>query len=524
MQSATTPEDLAGSRPNVLLILVDDLGYSDIEPFGSEILTPNLSRLAGDGARFTNFHTAVKCNPSRAMLLTGLDNNLAASGPRTNYQIRRDVPTIAERLGEAGYHTYLAGKWDAGMDAGELPSDRGFERSFAMLPGAGLHFRSPFGFDTREDGTTLGYLADGERVILPEDYHSTEFFTHRIMDFVRSNIGSDQPFFAFLSLTAPHYPLQAPAQDIAAFDGWYETGYEDTHRGRLERLRELGLFGEDHSAWSPEDLPDWQSMEESERAFESKRMQVYAAMVTGIDRAVGRMLEFLEEMNLTENTLVLFASDNGPDGTARGAGFREGYDNRTPNLGNPSSYVTQGRNWAQVSSTPYRLIKTYATEGGTRTPLIAYWKGVIAPGEVNHAWLRISDIAVTLLHLAGLQHHPRGPVYSSGRSALKTLLRQGSPYAPNDLRIHTHTEFRIGAASVLQKGWKLLWWKESRQYRLPLLFHLAEDPAETRNLAADHPEVVANLFRTWKGFAEQAGDHVLEATPAAYAADQQVGD
>ena len=510
-------------RPNLLLILADDLGYSDIEPFGGEIPTPNLAQLAAAGTRFANFHTAMKCNPTRAMLLTGLDNNAAAFGPRANYQIRPEVPTLAERLRDAGYRTYMAGKWDAGSDPGERPFERGFQRSFALLPGTGLHFPAPDGGDLREDGTTRGYSADGQALRLPEDFHSTEFYTRKIIEFIDSDPRDGQPFFAYASYTAPHYPLQAPPAYIERFRGWYERGYRAVQSRRIARLQELGLLAPDAAPWAIPGLPDWSALSPEERAYEAKRMQVYAAMIAALDDAVGQLLDHLAQRGLERDTLVLFASDNGADGSSRGAGYRNTHDNRTANLGSPSSYVTLGMNWAQVASAPYRLVKAFPTEGGTRAPLIARWPGAIPEGRISLDWLRIDDLALALLELAGVASDA-APSLAAGRSAWPTLAGRGPLYEAGDARIHTYIERRLGGASVLRGPWKLVWWKERGRYRQPLLFNLAADPAETQDLAAAQPAVAEDLAACWRDYAQRVGGDLSEAKPPLPATPQPGGE
>lgn len=509
-ESVSTGASERHEQPNILLILVDDLGWSDIGAYGGEIPTPNLDQLAADGLRFTSFHTAMKCNPSRAMLLTGLDNNVAASGPRTNYQLRPDVPTLAEQLRGVGYRTYIAGKWDVGSDAGERPFDRGFQQSAVLLPGAGLHFRSHDGNDIRDDGTTRGYSVNGRDVAMPESFYSTHFYTERMRSFIDAGRDSGKPFFGYLAYTAPHYPLQAPADSIASFAGWYREGYRAILEQRIKRLHALGLF--DGEQWPIPDLPEWDALTPEERAYEAKRMQVYAAMVAELDNSIGELLRYLDRAGLAESTVVVFASDNGADGTARGAGFRQdAHDNTTDNLGSASSFVTQGMNWAQVSSTPWRLVKGYPTEGGTRAPLLVRWPGMIRPNTVSDEWLRISDLAPTLLTIAGAAEAvPTHPL--AGRSALPLFLH-GEPVWHDEPRIHTYVERRLGGASVVQGQYKLVWWKTQGKYGAPMLFDLSTDPAEIDDIAGRQPERRERLVEQWHRYREMAGDGIAEAEP-----------
>lgn len=503
----------AHERPNILFILVDDLGWSDIGPFGSEIPTPNLDEMAAAGMRYTNFHTAMKCNPTRAMFLTGLDNNIAATGGRRDWRVLPDVPTLPERLRDAGYLTLMSGKWDAGSGEGQWPHDRGFEHNVSLLGAVSSHFRAPDNSDQRDDGSTAGYAKNGNPVALPEDFYSTTFYTDRMIELIESNRSDERPFFAYLSYTAPHYPLQAPKDLIDRFSGWYEEGYQSISTIRAERLQKLGLLNSAELAWAMENVPEWSSLPASEQAYEAKRMQVYAAMVSALDDGIGSMLNYLDESELADNTLVIFASDNGADGTTNGAGYREdAHINDTDNLGNADSYVTQGFNWAQTSSTPFRMVKSHPTEGGTRSPMIVRWPNRVQAGGKNNAWFRITDISAAILELAGIDDHPMGPL--AGRSALK-LLTDGTPiYVDDEVRIHTYVEGRrLGGANVLKGDWKLVWWKTSNVYAEPMLFNLAVDPNETNDVAADHPDVVTELVAEWQSYKELAGEHIAEADP-----------
>ena len=500
MRSADSPQ------PNFLLIVADDLGFSDIAPYGGEMPTPNLARLANDGTRFLDFHTAVKCNPTRAMLHTGIDNNTAGIGPRRNYRLNPEAATLAEVLRDAGYHTYMSGKWDLGRGAEQVPSARGFEQVFALLPGAGRHYPNPH----REASDELNsYSENGERVTVPDDFYSTHFYTGRMLDYIDANLGDGRPFFAFLSYAAPHYPLQAPRDRIEAYDGWFEDGYQATRSARIERQRELGLFSAEFEPYPDEDLTDWASLTEAERTDESRRMQIYAAMVDIMDEEIGRVLDYLDERGIADDTVVLFMSDNGADGTATGAGYNEADDNSLDNLGNATSYVTVGANWARVSSTPLRLYKTFTSEGGTRVPAILRWPGRVAAGQTDRNYFQVADLMPTLLELAGVEHPAdsgeSGVLPMQGRPVTNLWL-QGTPaYGDADYSFHTYTEPRLGGGYARRGDWKLTWWKEDGEFMPRALFNLADDPAETRDRTADHPEIAAELAQAWLNYAAQNG-------------------
>ena len=514
---AAPPLSTDSPQPNFLLIVADDLGFSDIAPYGGEMPTPNLARLAAEGTRFLDFHTAVKCNPTRAMLHTGIDNNIAAVGPRRNYRLSPDAATLAEVLRDAGYHTYMTGKWDLGRGAEQVPSARGFEQVFALLPGAGRHFPDPH----RDASDALNsYSENGERVAVPDDFYSTHYYTDRMLDYIDANLGDGRPFFAFLSYTAPHYPLQAPRDRIEPYNGWYEEGYQATRSARIERLRELGLFSAGFEPYRDENLTDWASLTDAERANEARRMQIYAAMVDIMDEEIGRVLDYLHEQGIADDTVVLFMSDNGADATATGAGYNEADDNSLGNLGNATSYVTVGANWARVSSTPLRLYKTFTSEGGTRVPAILRWPGRVAAGRIDRNFFQIADLMPTLLELAGVKHPAdsgeTGMLRMQGRPVTNLWLHGIPAYGDADYAFHTYTEARLGGGYARRGDWKLAWWKEDGGFVPGALFNLAEDPAETRDRAADHPEIVADLAQAWLDYAAQNGVDIESAGRAGF--------
>ena len=529
LNGAATLAAAATSQPNILLIVADDLGFSDIAPYGGEMPTPNLARLAAEGTRFLDFHTAVKCNPTRAMLHTGIDNNTSAVGPRRNYRLSPDAATLAEVLRGAGYRTYMTGKWDLGRGAGRVPSARGFEQVFALLPGAGRHFPNPH---LSASDALNSYSENGERVAAPDDFYSTRYYTDRMLEYIGANLGDGRPFFAFLSYTAPHYPLQAPRGRIEAYDGWYEDGYQTTRNARIERQRELGLFPADFEPYADEDLPDWASLTDAERAYESRRMQIYAAMVDNMDEEIGRVLAYLDEQGIADDTIVLFMSDNGADGTATGAGYDEADDNSLDNLGNADSYVTVGANWARVSSTPLRLYKTYTTEGGTRVPAILRWPGRVAPERIDRNFFQVTDLMPTFLELAGVSHPAAageaGAGLASGGDNADVLPMQGRStadlwlhgtpaYGDADHAFHTYIEARLGGGYVRRGDWKLAWWKEDGEFAPGALFNLAEDPAEIEDRSTDQPEIAAELAHAWFDYARANGVDVVAAGSAGVA-------
>lgn len=398
LASAAAPAHAAEpQKPNFLVIVADDLGYSDIGAFGGEIATPNLDRLALQGARLTDFHTAPTCSPTRSMLLTGADNHVAGLGsmaeglspnqigkPGYEGYLRRDVATIAERLSAGGYRTLFSGKWHLGLKPDQDPHARGFQHSFALLQGGHNHFGLGLSVDPTKGYT---YSQDG-RVLssLPATFYSSDYFADRLIDELRvsgGKRGAAKPFFALLTFTAPHWPLQAPPEDIARYRGRYDEGFDVLRQRRLERQKQLGLLAPGTVAHSPKQPGGgWDSLTAGQKQIASRDMEIYAAMVDRLDRNVGRVIETLRQSGELDNTVIVFLADNGAEGLDPETTGKEllgarvaKADNRLENRGAGTSYVAYGPGWAQAATAPSWLIKGYATEGGTRTTAFVSGRG-----------------------------------------------------------------------------------------------------------------------------------------------------
>ncbi|NIW25248.1 MAG: sulfatase-like hydrolase/transferase, partial [Gammaproteobacteria bacterium] len=365
-------------RPNLLLIVADDMGYTDIGAFGGEIDTPNLDSLAARGVKLTNFHAAPTCAPTRAILLSGTDNHTAGLGSMfgplmldgienaTGYEryLHERVAPLPAILADAGYHTYMAGKWHLGMEQHQWPSARGFERSFSLLPGSDDHF-NPLLEHFQENGVALDAL--------PADYYSTRVFTDKLIGYIDENTGDGQPFFAYAAFTSPHWPLQAPENFVDRYSGRYDEGYDAIRARRLERARALGVIP-DIDAPLPEWLgPSWGEFSPEEQAGYARKMEIYAAMVENLDDNVGRLIDYLEQIGQLDNTVILFFSDNGAESdemelnpTFAARMRSRGAVNTLETIGHAGSWASYGAGWAQVSMGPYRRFKGFSTEGGTR--------------------------------------------------------------------------------------------------------------------------------------------------------------
>ncbi len=497
-------------RPNLIILLADDLGYSDIGCFGSEIDTPHLDALAAGGLRFTSFYNTARCCPTRAALLTGMYPHQAGIGrmvrdegaPGYRGRLNPTTPTIAEMLFESGYRTYMVGKWHVTPfdyatretpDVGSWPLARGFERFYGTLAGGGSYF----------DPCSL--MDEGEFCAPdPEAYYYTDALGERAAKNVRESAASDRPFFMYVAFTAPHWPLHATEEDIAIFAGRYDAGWDELRRTRLARMKELGVV-DDRFTLTPRDrrVKAWE--ETPDHAWQSRRMEVYAAQVYAMDRAIGRIVEALKETGRLADTLILFLADNGGcDELLRlnnAEQRRHYYANPVPNLrtGNDPSlapgprdtFASYGVGWANASNTPFRLYKKRIHEGGSATPLVVHWpKGIRAKGEFRRQVGHVIDLMPTCLDAAGLTATRRrrdgAPLALEGKSLLTAF--DDRPLE-RDALYWEH----FGNAGIREGDWKLV-----REGGKPWeLYDLNRDPTEMNDLAADHPEKVAALEKKY---------------------------
>ncbi|MBW3540882.1 MAG: arylsulfatase [Planctomycetes bacterium] len=489
--------DGRGSRPNIVLILCDDMGFSDIGPYGGEIDTPHLDRLAAEGLRFTQFYNNAKCTTTRASLITGLY-------PRQNGPLLRDnMVTVAEVLREGGYRTALSGKWHLGATKPRRPSDRGFERYFGLLDGCS-NFFDPSRPDPAFKGRRVRTVAkDDERITrFPDDFYMTDAISDYAAECINDFARKDAPFLLHVCYTAPHYPLHARPEDIAKYKGKYLKGWKALRSERHRRQVEMGLI---NSEWElpgldPEATP-WEDAPHKE--WQDLRMAVYAAMIDRMDQGIGRILAALEKTGAADRTLVMFLSDNG--GCAEIPGGED--PKRIP--GPKEYYTTCGPGWAWAQNTPFRRYKSWVHEGGIATPLIVRWPGVVSPGSICREVGHIIDVLPTCAEAAGAAYpenrdgHDVLPVEGQSLLALFTgETRPGHEWL--------YWEWS-GNRTVRHGNWKLCWDKKVRRWEL---YDLASDRTETRDLAASQPERVRQMSDRWtasaretgaKGFRENAG-------------------
>lgn len=525
----------AAVRPNILLIVADDLGYSDLSVYGGEIDTPNLDDLARGGARFTQFYAAAMCSPTRAMLLTGVDHHRAGLGnlaerladnqrgqPGYEGHLNQRVATIAEILAAEGYRTYLSGKWHLGSgEAGA--SQRGFDRAFALLESGAGHFANmlpllgPGKAEYSEDGVPVEAL--------PADFYSSRSYVDKLIGYLDEGAESNSPFFAYLSFTAPHFPLQAPRSSIEKYRGRYDAGYESILEERLNRMRAAGLIpaGTEPFPMLSSESP-WEALDENERRRQARLMEIYAAMISDMDAEVGRFLAYLESRQLLDSTIIVFLSDNGAEGHYLEWGLdplvpwaEACCDDDLEAMGSPDSYLMLGPAWARVAAAPFRMFKGFVSDGGVRVPAFVHYPGRIPAGRIVTEPASVIDLVPTLLELAGLPHP--GPQFQ-GRDILPV---QGVSLAG---LVDGRTESVRGAEAALgweifgkrglrQGRWKILWetadarWWDSDALGIRRgawqLYDLESDPAETIDRAADHPERLQAMIRLWEAYAQENG-------------------
>ena len=526
------------SRPNILLIVADDLGYTDLGVYGGEIDTPNLNQLAIDGLLLTDFHNQAVCAPTRAAILSGSDNH-NAGGAMHQAPNQRDVPGYESYLNEdivafpallqqGGYNTYWSGKWHLGSEPHQTPYARGFSRSFALLEGGASHYSDARGLGAR-NRPMAHYVENGVPVdSLPEDFYSSNFYTDYIIDSIDADSGTDDPWFAFLAFTAPHWPLQAPDEYVAKYKGVYDEGYEVLRANRIARGRELGVIPKEAEVYPRlEMVAAWDSLSDEEKAISARMMEIYAGMVDLLDENVGRLIEHLKAIGEYDNTFIMFIADNGAEGDDR-LGFidttaaeRAGenywvYDNSLENMGKVGSYVSYGPSWAQAGVGVMRYFKSRSSEGGTRGPAFISHPDLSKQGEISNAFASVVDIAPTFLELAGVSHPERG---FNGRPLMPLQGESLLPLVFGDAQTVRSEDFTFGwevlGHRAIRKGdWKLLWLSATpSEVRQPAaeradhwgLYNLAVDPGETNDLSVEEPEKLVELLLAWEEYVSDNG-------------------
>jgi arylsulfatase A-like enzyme len=491
----------AAVKPNIVIIMADDMGFSDIGCYGSMADTPHLDSLARNGLRFTDFHNTSRCCPTRASLLTGLYPHRAGVGlmtqdegkPGYRGRLNESCVTLAEVLKTAGYTTLMTGKWHVGNAVGHQAPDRGFDRFWGSPGGGGFYFKDAMLAKGRE------IFSGREKIDPPDDLHVTDAFTDHAIGFVTEAVTETRkPFFLYIAHIAPHWPLQARPEEIAPFKGRFDHGWDVERKRRFAKQQELGLFPAG-STLSPRDAEAnaWATLSETQRADLAHRMEIYAAQVDSMDRNIGKLIAKLKELGQFENTLILFLSDNGCSAEGGPGGFSNG--EKDAPIGTGLSHASAGLEWANVSNTPFRQFKMSTFQGGTATPLIAHWPaGIPAQGEFRRQPGHVIDFMPTLVEITGATYPETfagNPVHPMEGQSLAPLFRADTDAAPRVL-FWEH----MGNKAVRRGNWRLI----QARGKSWQLFDLSSDPTETTDLAGQQPGLVDELKTLWREWAERS--------------------
>lgn len=518
------------SPPNILLIVADDLGYADLGSFGGDIATPNLDELAKSGIRFSRFHTAPLCAVSRAMLLSGNDNHIAGMGSQDlmtsviGYEGKlsdRIIP-VPELLQSAGYHTYIAGKWHLGLTPDANPAQKGFEKSYVTLEGAANHFSSRLLYPDNPQfnyGSKSLYTENGIEADWPEGAYSSNFYTDKLISYIDSNLEDGKPFFAFAAYTSPHWPLQVEEKYWKKYEGKYNDGYEKLRERRLESLKKVGMIP------STADLPklhpsvkSWDSLSDEEKAKESRKMEIYSGMVDNLDVNIGRLISYLKNKGIYENTLIVFLADNGAAAEDfyfnqdYGPYIQQHYTEDYEEMGTEKSFVSYGPKWAEAGTAPFRYFKSFTTEGGMNTPMIISGLGIKNPGTVNHSFVTILDLAPSFYQLAGTKY----PTTWKGKKVQPLIGNSIEPLISGKANIiHDSTyvfglEHR-GRAMILKGNWKLVNLEKPIVPENFNLYNISNDLGEQHDLKDSLPEKFQEMLTEWERYSKEVG--VVFPTP-----------
>lgn len=507
--ACVVPGRAAPARPNIIVILADDLGYSDFGCFGSEIATPHIDSLARSGVRFTQFYNQARCCPTRAALLTGRYQHQvgigemidayaaagrnAANSPAYQDHLSTNSPTMAELLRAAGYRTLMSGKWHLGKRPEEWPVHRGFDRSFVQINGAMNYFGGNSGNGPRDP-----MALDDQPFVPPHDgFYSTDAFTEHAIGFLDEAVRQhpSQPFFLYLAFNSSHWPLQAPESDVKKYYGKYDQGWQPIREARLKRMIRLGVVppGQKMSPMDRGRFKPWNQLTEAQRKQWSRRMEVYAAQTEHMDRDIGKVMDVLNRLGVAQNTLVICLSDNG------GAAEDPNRGDHSVPIGDRDSFRGYARPWATVSNTPWRLHKTTAYEGGISTGLIAHWPAGI-PAKARGTFVRepadVIDLLPTFLDLAGSTYPTNGLVRPEGQSIAAMI--EGGRGSTNRVFCWEHE----GNRAIRDGNWKLVARPAERTWEL---YDLATDRIESEDLATARPEVVARLSQEYDRWAARCG-------------------
>ncbi|WP_375586066.1 arylsulfatase [Cyclobacterium xiamenense] len=505
------------NKPNIVLILVDDSGLMDFGAFGGEARTPNIDKLASDGLMFTNMHSSPSCSPSRAMLMTGSDSHLAGvanlpemlpeeylTKPGYGGKLNDRVQTIATRLKEANYNTYVAGKWHLGHDETTLPNKRGFDRSFILGSSGGNNYKAQ-GYLPQKP--IAHWYADGEETELPDDFYSSKTYIDKTISFHEEEVKKQNPFFSYIAFQAIHAPVQAPIEFINKYRETYKNGYDDLRKKRFEKAKQMGFIPE--SAVLNDLFPQfkkWNDLSAKDQESYANNMAVTAAMLEAMDYHVGRYVDYLTQKGLMDNTIFIITSDNGPDGGDYRLGMpwalRNGYNRDYDKKGAESFFGYLGPEWANAVSSPFTYFKLYTGEGGVRVPLIITGKGM-PKNQRSDAFCFFTDIAPTIYDIVGISTSANeGYAPITGKSILPHIENPARPVYASDQGVGLES---ANSAAYYLNGYKIV------KNNIPLgdkkwhLYHIESDPGEVYDLAAEKPETFQKMLALYENYSREVG-------------------
>jgi arylsulfatase/uncharacterized sulfatase len=521
----------APKRPNIVVLVADDWGYSDVGAFGSEIATPNIDTLAREGVRFSDFHVTASCSPTRSMLLTGVDNHRNGVGnmpetmpdehlgkPGYSGVLNDNAITVASLLRDSGYNTYITGKWHLGKTPDTLPNNRGFERSFIQADSGSDNWEErPYAplYDK------AAWFENGQPAHLPKDYYSSTFIVDKAMDYIAADRQDGKPFFAYLGFQANHVPIQAPKDIIDKYRGRYDQGWTALRQARRDRAVELGLIPAGVGLQTMASTADWNALDEHEKRYEARRMEVYAGMAETMDQQIGRFIAHLKATGEYDNTVFVFLSDNGSEPTdpyaipAIRLWLEMNYTRELDRLGSKGAFTSIGPSWASAAASPFGGYKFFAGEGGLRTPLIVAGVPGIQSNHIAKTFTHVTDIVPTLLEVAGVPAHNgeyRGRAVEPliGSSLMPVLQGTAERVHPEDQAIGYELS---GSAALFKGDYKLVKSLKPVGNEQWHLYNIVTDPGETIDLQAQMPE---RFQRMQADYAEYARVNGVLPMPVGY--------
>jgi len=502
------------------------MGYTDIGCFGSEIETPNIDYLASQGLMFSNFHTSVSCSPTRSMLMSGTDNHIAGMGnmaelltetqkgkPGYEGHLNKQVVSMAEIFKENGYHTYMAGKWHLGHESEYTPFARGFERSFSMLQGGASHYSDMTGLQAATQPVAKYVMDNKELKELPKDFYSSRSYADFLIDVIRNQIDDGKPFLAYYAPTAAHDPIHVPEPWLSKYRGQYDEGYEVLKAKRIKKAKELSII--QSNAIEPKFLGSvepWSELSDDEKALRARIMEAYAGMINNMDYHIGRIINYLKDIDQYDNTIIIFTSDNGPNPWEAeeypgngGNPWMDQFDNSLDNIGRPNSFVGIGMGWSQACAGPLDYFKLTTGEGGIRTPLIISGPKV----QIKHktdAFAYVTDILPTLLDFSGIEH----PKSYEGKDVEPISGYSFEPLATGK-KSNIISENEIICGEMIKGKWAIKGNYKAVQVAKPFsdgkwyLYNIKQDPGETQNLSDSKPELLKELVVAWNDYSQRVG-------------------